>query len=127
MKYLSHYMEALQTAAFNKYGAFFAFSDLQFNEGKKENVKYVNMGTGLLCPKENAADLLAELDTIYKNAIKQDIAENGKAGIIERELHNHEAFYTGSIADTIDKLTDYGFTRADIVAEYNRIAPTVDY
>lgn len=127
MKYLSHYMEALQTEAFNKYDAFFAFSDSQFNEGKKENVKYINMGSGLLCPKENAAPLMAELDTIYKNAIKQDIAENGKIGIIERELHNHEAFYTGSIADTIDQLEDYGFTRADIIAEYNRIAPTVDY
>ena len=35
-------------------GAFFAFSQSQFDEQKKEGVIYVSMGAGLICPKENA-------------------------------------------------------------------------
>jgi Glu-tRNA(Gln) amidotransferase subunit E-like FAD-binding protein len=54
------------------------------------------------------------------------LAENGKDGVIERELHNHEAFYVGSIRDTVDALSDYGITREEIRQVYNRVAPTVD-
>ena len=39
-------------------GAFFAFSQSQFDEQKKEGVIYVSMGAGLICPKENAENAL---------------------------------------------------------------------
>ena len=35
-------------------GAFFAFSQSQFDEQKKEGVIYVSMGAGLICPKAKA-------------------------------------------------------------------------
>jgi len=39
MKYLTNYIEEEQTEALNRAGAFFAFSDKQFDEAKKEGVK----------------------------------------------------------------------------------------
>lgn len=124
MKYLSHYMEEQQTKVFNDTGSFFAFSNEQFDKAKKEGVSYVSLGSGLICPKEYAEEVFTKLDTIYVNAIAQDLAENGKDGVIERELANHEAYYTGDIEDTVYALEDYGITNAEILAVYKRIAPT---
>jgi hypothetical protein len=107
MKYLINYVEDKQTEAFTKYGAFFAFSNKQFDEQKKEGIKYVSIPGGLICPKENALALIRELNTIQDQGIKEDIEENGKEGIIKRELDNHEAYYTGDIEGTVDALTAY--------------------
>lgn len=107
MKYLQEYIEEAQTQAFNKAGAFFAFSNKQFDEAKKEGIKYVSMGAGLICPKENADTLAKELDEGYKLGIAQDIAENGREAIVKRELNNHEAYYTGDTTSTIEALSEY--------------------
>lgn len=115
MKYLQDYMNEQQTTALEKAGAFFCFSQKQFDEQKKEGVKYVNTIGGMVCPKDTVETLLLELDTIYKNSIKQDIAENGLEAIIKRELNNHEAYYTGDIYDTVQKLADYPVTEDDIL------------
>lgn len=118
MKYLSDYMQDAQTIALDTAGAFFCFSKSQFDEKKVEGVTYVNLNMGLVCPKENAAKLLQELNDIYHAGIKQDIAENGLKRIIIRELNNHEAYYTGDIEDTAQALSDYPITRDDIRAVY---------
>jgi hypothetical protein len=117
-------MEEQQTKVFSDTGSFFAFSDSQFEKQKQENVIYVAVGAGLICPKEHAEDVVARLDSIYTTAIAQDLAENGKDGVIERELANHEAYYTGDIEDTVYALEDYGITNTEILAVYKRIAPT---
>jgi hypothetical protein len=124
MKYLSHYMEEQQTKVFNDTGSFFAFSPAQFEKQKQEGVVYVSVGSGLICPQEHAFNVVERLDSIYTNAIAEDLAENGKDGVIERELANHEAYYTGNIEDTVYALKDYGITNAEILAVYKRIAPT---
>lgn len=121
MKYLSNYMEERQTAAFNNAGAFFAFSNQQLEEGKKPNINYVNIGSGLICPKENAQSLMQQLETIHKEAIKQDIEENGIDNIIERELHNHEAGYTMEIDATFEALQAYGVTKEQVIKKFNSI------
>lgn len=46
--------------------AFFAFSTKQFEEAKKPDIKYVSMGAGLICPKENARKLNTELNEAIK-------------------------------------------------------------
>lgn len=115
MKYLSQYMEAKQTKAFKKAGAFFAFSTKQFDEAKKEGIKYTNLGGGLICDKVKADTLIAELETIYKNCIREDIKDNGLSGIVLRELNNHEAYYTGDIESTAEALEDYPVTNEDIM------------
>jgi hypothetical protein len=114
MKYLSDYMEAKQTELFNKTGTIFAFSQKQFEEGRKDNVKYVNLGQGMLTEKPFVEEVINGLDKIYKDAIQEDLKENGIDKIILRELENHEAFYVGNIEDTVHKLEDYPFTEDDI-------------
>lgn len=120
MKYLSDYMEEKQTALFKKTGTIFAFSQKQFEEKRNDKIKYVNLGQGMLAPDENYKEVMNSLDKIYKESIKQDIEENGKDKIILRELENHEAFYVGSIEDTVRKLEDYPFTEDDISQIYQK-------
>ncbi|ENM5730721.1 hypothetical protein CW613_002332 [Vibrio mimicus] len=126
MKYLSDYINDKQTQAFNAAGAFFAFSNKQFDEAKKEGVKYCHIAAGLICPVANAKTLVNQLAVIQQEGITQDIRENGKAAIIRRELFNHECFYTNDICDCVEKLEDYGYTYDDIYEEFARIRNTED-
>lgn len=114
MKFLSHYTEKGTSAALEKYGAFFAFSNEQFDRSKVENIKYVNAGRGLIVPENNLDDLINELDKVYEEAVKEDIAENGIDNIIKRELANYECYYTGRIADAVDALVDYNVSEDEI-------------
>lgn len=109
MKYLQDYINAGQTKAFEKAGAFFAFSDKQFLEQKKEGVKYTQCGAGMICPVDTCKQLIKELDECYKAGIEQDMKENGCENIIKRELSNHEAYYTGDISSTVEALADYPY------------------
>jgi len=122
-KYLREYIEDAQTKAIDEAGAFFAFSNKQFNEQKQEGVQYVKLMAGLICPKENAKDLVEKLSEIYKEGIKLDLAENGKEGVIKRELSNHECYYTGDISGCEEALSDYGITKDEIIKVYRQEAP----
>lgn len=114
MKYLNDYTEKATTKALNKAGAFFAFSDEQFKEEEEKGVKYSAMGMGLICPTNKADELATALKSITENGIKTDIKENGKSGVIARELSNHEACYTGNISETVEALAGYNFTVEEI-------------
>ena len=73
MKYLNHYIEDMQTAAFRQYGAFFAFSPGQFEEQRNPAVKkYSSLGSGMFCPSKNAEALIGRLDAIVQQGIVQD-------------------------------------------------------
>ena len=120
MKYLSDYMEEKQTALFKKTGTFFAFSKKQYKEQADKSKTYVFMGSGMYTEKEFANQQIEEHYKIYKDSIKQDLKENGKDGIILRELLNHEAFYVNNIEDTIHKLEDYPITEDDISYIYQK-------
>lgn len=121
MKYLSDYTQEHLTKAFEKHGAFFAFSKSQFDENKVEGVRYVSDGTGMIIPKENYKALSEEIDEIHKNGIKQDIEENGIVAIIKRELANYECDYTGEIEDAVDALADYGITYEQVLNVFKGI------
>lgn len=118
MKYLSHYTEKAQTDAFNKFGAFFAFSNKQFDEAKQYGVKYSSMGAGLIVPVYNVANLMHALDSIQQAGMNADIAENGIKAIIHRELENYECQITGDYSDVIDTLAPYGITSDQIRLEW---------
>ncbi|ELY5142023.1 TPA: hypothetical protein I7264_03115 [Vibrio parahaemolyticus] len=124
MKYLSDYIQQPQTALFDELGAFFAFSNKQFDEVKKKGIEYVSLGMGMIVPKNNAKQLVERLEVIQKEGINQDIAENGKDSIIRRELFNHECFYTGDICDCVEKLEGYGYSYDDIYQVYSHICKT---
>lgn len=121
MKYLSDYIQGKTSQALNSAGAFFCFSKERFLEQRIEGVVYVDCGGGLTCPKDKAAELTTALDKIVEEGIRQDIEENGKEAIIERELYNHEAFYTGDITDTVESLAGYGINADDVQAVYWKI------
>ncbi|CAK1904773.1 BCTnown [Vibrio crassostreae] len=126
MKYLSHYIQDKQTQAFNEAGAFFAFSNKQFDGAKKEGVKYASLGMGLICPVGNAKQLMIRLDSIAQEGIAEDIEENGKKAIIRRELFNHECFYTNDICDCVEKLEGYGISYDEVYEVFNHIRKTED-
>ena len=118
MKYLSDYTEEAQTKLFKECGAFFAFSQKQFDEKKVTGVKYIALDGGLLVESDKVETLLEGLKTTNEEGIKLDIEENGKSTIIQRELANHEAQITCSITDTVEALSGYGFSKEDIANEY---------
>ncbi|CAK3013825.1 BCTnown [Vibrio crassostreae] len=126
MKYLSHYIQDKQTQAFNEAGAFFAFSNKQFDEAKKEGVKYASLGMSLICPVDNTKQLMTRLDSIAQEGIAEDIEENGKKAIIRRELFNHECFYTNDICDCVEKLEGYGIFYDEVYEVFNHIRKTED-
>lgn len=119
MKYLQDYVNEKQTQALDKAGAIFAFSMEQFNESKKEGVKYVNAGMGMLCPKDTIDELIADLNRIHEEGMQEDIRENGLEKIILRELNNHEAYYTRDLHDTFEAVKDYGVTMKDVAHLFN--------
>jgi len=108
-----------RTNLFNQLGAFFAFNNAQFAEKQQENTTYVTMGAGLICPKENASELVDGLEKLSNESIRLDLANNTIKEIIHRELANHEAQITGDISDTVDALDGYPITVEQIQAEYS--------
>lgn len=126
MKYLQDYTQEKQTQLFKETKAFFAFGTKQFNEQRTEGVKYVDMGMGLICPKENAKKLKEGIDLIHKNGIEEDVKENGIDAIINRELYNHECFYTGDPTACIEALVDYPVTDKKIISSYHKEYPNAE-
>ena len=88
-------------------GAFFAFSQSQFYEQKKEGVIYVSMGAGLICPKENADKLHEEVKRNSKKAIKAEIKKKGAKAIIKHAYFNHECQISMSTEDAENALKRY--------------------
>lgn len=118
MKYLSDYTQEKQTQLFKTTGAFFAFSMDQFNEQKVENTKYVDLGTGMVVPKENVDLLIKGLEKVQAEAMAADLLENTREGVIVRELSNHECFYTGELDYCISQLEEYGITEDEVMRAY---------
>ena len=124
MKYLSDYTEKEQTKLFDKYNVFFAFSTKQFNEqAKEEGLKYVSRGAGLFQGYKDKKEL-KEFDEAFskvsENGRRQDLKENGKEKIIERELNNYECYYTGEIEDAFEALASYDISEKEIIDHYNK-------
>lgn len=121
MKYLSDYMEKAQTELFNETKTIFAFSDKQFKEKYTKGTRYMDLGGGMLVPNDKAEKVITELRKIHKEAMAQDIQENGIKGVIERELSNHEVYYTNDLEPVTDALKDYPeITQKDIIKVYQR-------
>jgi hypothetical protein len=107
MKSINDYTNKINTELFNKYGAFFAFGNAQFNDKKKEGVTYVQFNSGLICPKENAKILNTELNKVFDNAIKQQVLEFGADAVISYEYFNHEIQLTGDTSELIETMSIY--------------------
>jgi hypothetical protein len=87
---LSSALETGTSKLFAKYGAFFAFGEKQFNEQKKEGVKYIADGSGLLIPKDNYDAFVKEYNNLKAEAVAEHVAKYGADQIIRYEYFNHE-------------------------------------
>jgi len=119
MRYLSSYTNDQTTEVFNRFGAFFAFSDEQFNKAKQAGVEYESLGAGLIAPVGSATALMGELANIHNKARQQDISDHGIKAIIHRELANHECQITMDYTDALPALEPYGITVEQIKAEWD--------
>ena len=118
MKTLNDYTSDKISAVLEKHGAFFAFSNAQFEEKRVEGVEYVRNLNGMVMPKESKFQLIKEMNEIYAEGVKQDIAENGLTTIVKRELSNYECYYTGDIEDAVEALEDYGVTHEQVLTVF---------
>ncbi len=113
-------------ALFKSLGVFWAFSNEQFKEGLdkliennlfKSGEKLVELGGGGYIPKRNV-ELLIDGTNIIKEIFDREIKENNaRIEHILYELNNHEAFYTGSIDDTM-KALGKDFTADEVMEVY---------
>lgn len=111
-------LDAKISEILERHGAFFAFSPGQFREQARPGMKYVRCGAGTICPEGAVDEMTAEIEAAIDAFHAADLAENGKAKIIWRELANHEAQITHDITDTAEALAGYGITREEILAEW---------
>ncbi len=109
---------------FTTCGVFWAFSNEQFEEGKAKNPiaegeKYLSIGGGGYMPKRNIQaleDVIKAIEATYKAQIAQ--YKQREANILY-ELNNHEAYYTGSIEDTLEALGSE-YTTEEVQAVYKK-------
>lgn len=119
MKNINEYTDDKVSKLLEENGAFFAFSDKQFEESKKEGVKYYSLGSGMLCPKDNVNKVVTGLARIYEEGRQQRLKDYSKEEIIHYELSNYEAYFTGDITDAFDVLELYGFTKKEVLKVFN--------
>lgn len=100
---LNKYFDAELTKLLEKYNGFFAFSNKQFDEAKKEGHKYISLDGGLLLGRPADSELTGqqwadkffeEMEVITKESARLDLEEFGLERIIRYELDNHETQYT---------------------------------
>lgn len=124
MKYLSDYYDDAVGELLEETGAFFAFGNEQLEAQaretffqkvwriiarKKKHYQYVSMQGfgGLVCPRRKAREFVEKYMEIIATARKRDEEENGRRGIIARELSNHECYYTWDLQPAVDVLQGY--------------------
>ncbi|KAB7891417.1 DUF7659 family protein [Poseidonibacter ostreae] len=101
-----------------EHGAFFAFGQEQFDKAKIDGVKYVSLGSGLVSPKENAKELLKNIEENSKNKIELEMKTLGANKIIRNALFNYECQISCSYEDAMESLSAYPITEEEIAIEY---------
>ena len=117
MKYFGHYVEQAKIDLFASTGAFWAFGQAQFNEQKKDGVKYVSLGAGCICPKDQVNTLLDGLESITAAGVKADVEENGAEAIIKREYFNHECQISMDSSSAVAALSGHRKQFPDLFTE----------
>ena len=98
------------SACFERFGVFFAFSNKQLEEQKKEGVEYVWFGMGMVVPKHLARDFNAAMLKDSDDFTALVLRECDPIEVIVYELNNHEYGYTRDMTDTKSVLSAYGFS-----------------
>ena len=125
-KNLSSYTDQPISELFNKYGAFWAFSNSQFSESKKNNIEYVSFWGNCFCDKKTAKQFIEEYHSIFEEQQKLFLLENKREDIIKYELSNYECYYTGEIEEAFDVLKIYGISYEEVQEIYRKELPKYD-
>lgn len=108
------------TKLFDKYRAFFAFSESQLQEamtkhGIKDRSELVSMQAGLIAPRVNAKLINDGLVKIRNEQVREIREQVNHRKVILYELNNYECFYQGDIKDAMPTLSALGFTREQVL------------
>jgi hypothetical protein len=99
------YVDIAVSQAIKDNGVYFAYDEKQVKEGAKEGVKYVHIGGGALCPKENVEKFINESYEGSRAAALKEIEEKGADKIIRYEYFNHECQISDDFTSMKDALT----------------------
>lgn len=114
-------IDDLLSEVFKRHDVFFAFSEAQVEEQKKEGIEYAyNRSLNMFYNIKSRGKVIKEMEAAVDEGIALDKQLNTKEQIIIRELLNYECFYTGSPADAIEKLEDYDYTKEEVVEVFKK-------
>ena len=120
MQTINQLAEDQITDILNKYHAFFAFSNKQFEEQVTKGYKYVSCPHGMHAPKQYANKVMTEILAAYSDAAKTVQAETSKKDRIWYEFSNHECQIVGDYSDAVDALSSFDdITIEDIKSEWS--------
>ena len=108
---------------FAKYKVFFAFSKKQFDEGLanhgiSKDEKLAEVVGGGVIPSKNSKAFYNDFEALHEN-LKKEIKKLDPVIVIEYELSNYEAYYTGDLQDAFEVLKDYDYTIEQVRQVYN--------
>ena len=101
-----------------KNGAFFAFTEEQYNAEALPGVEYKRLYAGMLCPSNNVKTVITGLDNLSNEKTHWELANNSIKTIILDSLANYECQITGDYSDAIEALKVYGISEDDIKKEW---------
>lgn len=128
MTTLGAIIEKEQSRLFDEYHVFFAFDDAQAKIGmmkygyKETDMNmFTDIGAGTILPKENFKKFIEAHGALVRTGIRIDKQLHGLTAIIERELYNHECFYTGDCEPAFKALRGYDVTLQRVTNVFYRI------
>lgn len=113
----------------NNNGAFWAFSDKQFNEQKQKDIKYISLGAGLVCPQANAEKLIKEMESTTQE-IKKEEKEKREARARELKIEklpkaeriNNRKILITEATDRVNNFMD----SCEVVGHYKMLENSTD-
>lgn len=128
MTTLSAIIEKEHARLFDEYQVFFAFNDEQAKVGmmkygykETDMHMFADIGGGTILPKDNYKKFIEAHGAIVRTGILIDKQLHGLTAIIERELYNHECFYTGDYEPAFSALRGYDVTSKRVSDTFYRI------
>ena len=99
-------------------GAFFAFTEQQYNDEALPGVDYKRLYAGMLCPSDNVKTVMDGLDNLSAEKIQFELANNTVKAMVWDALANYECQISGNYNDAIAALKVYGISEDDIKTEW---------
>ena len=111
-------MDAKINELLTKNGAFFAFTEQQYNDEALPGVEYKRLYAGMLCPSDNVTTVMNGLDNLSAEKIHWELANNTVKAMIWDALANYECQISGDYNDAYEALKVYGISEDDIKKEW---------